>query len=249
MNPNKLTISINLKWIVVLLFVIIVAMVAVWRPWQAEPTNNDRIITVTGEAKIKADPDEYVFGPSYEFKNASKDAALAELTKKSDEITNKLKTLGVADNKIKTDSSGYNYDYYFDSKSGENRYSLRLTVTANNKELAQTVQDYLVTTSPTGSVSPQANFSDTKRKELESQARDEATKDARSKADQSAKNIGFKIGKVKSVNDGAGFGGIVPLYGRGGVEQSVAADAKQSLAVQPGQNDLGYNVTVVYFVR
>jgi uncharacterized protein YggE len=120
-----------------------------------------------------------------------------------------------------------------------------LTITVNDKALTQKVQDYLVTTSPTGSVSPQTTFSEAKRKELESKARDEATKDARSKAEQSAKNLGFKIGKVKSVEDGSGFGGIVLREGL-----TMASDSKAtSLSVQPGENDLHYTVTVTYYLR
>src|SRR5690349_17605346 len=43
----------------------------------------DRTVSVTGEATLEAEPDEYVFYPTYSFKNASKDAALADMTKKS----------------------------------------------------------------------------------------------------------------------------------------------------------------------
>src|SRR5262249_19017389 len=137
------------------------------------------------------------------------------------------------------------YTYYFGADSTYT-YSFQLTVTVDNKDLAQKAQDYLVSTTPTGTVTPQANFSETKRKQLEAQARDEATKDARAKADQSAKNLGFKVGKVKSVEDGTDTGRIVPL-GASAPTESVATDNK--LAVQPGQNDLNYSVTVVYFVH
>lgn len=246
---NKINISLDLRLVVMLLLAIIAVMFVLWKPWQGTGGSSDRTISVTGEAEIKAEPDEFVFYPTYEFKNADKAAALAELTKKSSEVVKKLKEIGVTDSKIKTDSSGHNYDFYFDPNSGENRYSLRLSVIVDNKELAQKVQDYLVTTSPTGSVSPQANFSDKKRKELERKARDEATKDARTKADQSASNLGFRVGKVKSVDDDAGFGGIMPIHGRSSTEPAIAEDMKQSLTVQPGENDLRYSVTVVYFVR
>jgi uncharacterized protein YggE len=247
-KSNKLNFSIDTRAIIILLLVIIVAMLALWRPWSERPGANDRTISVTGKSTVKAEPDEYRFHPAYEFKNANKDAALAELTKKSDEVIKKLKELGVTDNKIKSDSSGNNYDFFYDSRTRENRYSLRLTVTVDNKEHAQKVQDYLVTTAPTGNISPQATFSENKRKELEAKARDEATKDARNKADQSAKNIGFKVGGVKSVDDGAGFGGIEPYYGRAAIALDMA-EGKPDLAVQPGENELNYSVTVVYFVK
>lgn len=250
-KSNKFNLSVDLRIIIIVLLLVIGGMLAAWRPWQARTTQDDnRTVSVTGEAKLQADPDEFAFYPSYQFKNKDKDAGLAELTKKSDEVIKKLKELGVADSKIKQSSNGYNYsNYYFDQSTGQNNYTLSLTITLDNKDQAQKIQDYLVSTAPMGMISPQASFSDKKRKELEAQARDEATKDARSKADQSAKNLGFKIGAVKSVNDGAGFnGGPVPLSAQ--ASAAIAEDtAKSSLAVQPGQNDLSYSVTVVYYLK
>ena len=186
---------------------------------------------------------------SYQFKNADKAAALAELTKKSDEIVKKLKDLGVPDSKIKTNSGGYDSPIYYleDDDKTTPTYTLSLTVTVTDKDVAQKVQDYLVTTSPLGAVSPQPNFSDAKRKELENKARDEATKEARQKADQSARNLGFAVGQVKQVTDGAGFGGIV--YPTRGLAADAVGAEVQKLSIQPGENELSYTVTVVYYVR
>lgn len=250
-KTNKLNLSLDLRVIILILLLVIGAMLFFWKPWEDNSTANDgRVITVTGESKIAAEPDEFVFNPMYEFKNANKEAALASLTKKSEEVISALKGLGVADSKIKSDSDGYNYNYYYDQSKNQNNYSLRLTVTADSRELAEKVQNYLVSTAPTGSVSPQANFSDQKRKELENKARDEATNDARSKAEQSAKNLGFKIGKVKSINDGTGSGGIQSYLRSGSNTLSLSEGAADSkLAVQPGEDDLRYTVEVVYYVR
>lgn len=251
-RANNLELNIDYRVIIISLIVIILCMLGAWRPWDGASADSDsRTVKVTGESKITAEPDEFVFYPTYEFKNADKAAALSELTKKSDETVAKLKELGVADNKIKTDSDGQNYpELYYGRPDGQDTYNLRLTVTVDSREKAQKIQDYLVSTSPQGFVSPQAGFSDQKRKELEDKARDEATKDARKKADQSAKNLGFKVGKVKSIDDGSNFGGPIPLYGMGAAEiatDQAAPDRK--LAVQPGENDLHYTVTVVYFLR
>jgi len=250
--PPKKRISLNFSpWLVVVLLLVAMAvMVFFWKPWEANIKADTRTVNVTGNATLKAEPDEYLFYPAYEFKNADKVAALAELTKKSDAIVAQLKKLGVTDNKIKTNSNGYSNGIYFPSESsdGSTTYSLNLTVTVNNKELAQKVQDYLVTTSPTGAVSPQANFSTAKQKELEAKARNEATKDARSKAEQSAKNLGFKLAQVKSVTDGAGFDGPISLYSRNAQDIAVDSGAPQ-LDVQPGENELSYSVTVIYFIK
>lgn len=250
MDNRKLNVSIDLRIVVVVLLVAIAGILAVWKPWNAA-ADSDRTVKVTGEATVKAEPDEYVFYPSYEFKNASKDAALAEVSKKSEEITAKLKALGVADSKIKTNSSGYDRYNYYRNSDDTTTYTLQLTVTVEAKDLAQKVQDYLVSTQPMGSVSPQASFSDAKRKQLESKARDDATKDARGKADQSARNLGFKVGKVKSIEDGTGFNQIFST-GRGASAvalDSGAETASPKLDVQPGENEITYTVTVIYYVR
>lgn len=246
---NKVNLSLDTRYVIIALLVIIAVMLAIWRPWETKPTDQSRTITVSGESKVTAEPDEFVFSPSYQFKNANKDTALAELTKKSDEVIGKLKELGVPDNKIKTDSDGYNYNFYYDQRERLNNYTLRLTVTAGDREMSQKIQDYLLTTGPLDQVSPQANFSDAKRKELEGKARDEATKDARAKADQSAKNLGFKVGDVKTIEDGAGRAriGLFSADSASGVESS--AKAAPGLAVQPGEDNLNYSVTVVYYVK
>jgi uncharacterized protein YggE len=248
---NKVSLSLDLRLVIVVLLLVIAGMAAIWRPWVSK-TSGDRTVAVTGEATIKAEPDEYLFYPSYNFKNTSKEAALAEVTAKSNAVVAQLKKLGIEDSKIKTNSSGYG-DYYSISRdpgSATTTYTLSLTVTVGTRDLAQKVQDYLVTTSPTGAVSPQPTFSDAKRKELETQARDEATKDARAKAEQSAKNLGFKIGKVKQIQDDAGFGNIGPYFSYGSESLQAGGDNdKRQLTIQPGENDLNYAVKVVYFVR
>jgi len=249
-NKTKVSLSFDLRMVVGILLVIIVAMVVMWKPWNATHPN-DRTVSVTGETTVKAEPDEYLFYPTYRFTGAVKDTTLDQLSKKNEAIVAELKKLGVPDSKIKTDSSGYG-DYYSISRdpgSEATTYTLRLSVTVGTKDLAQKVQDYLITTSPTGSVSPQATFSDAKRKELENKARDEATKDARAKADQSAKNIGFKVGKVQKVSDGSGFGGVSPAYDGAGDLSLTEDSSKRQLSIQPGENDLRYSVTVVYYVK
>lgn len=246
---RKLNLTLDLRIVTIALILVIVGMLLAWQPWSPSSSANDQVIKVTGETKLSATPDEYVFYPAYEFSNADKDTSLAQLTKKSDEVVADLKKFGVADNKIKTNSNGYDsYPTMRESKpESESTYNLQLTVTVSDKELAQKVQDYLLTTTPTGAVTPQATFSEAKRKQLETQARDEATKDARSKADQMAKNLGFSVGNVKSVSDSQGFG-VFP-YAVTDRNTSSSSEGKSQLGLQPGENDLNYSVTVTYYIR
>ncbi len=230
----------------ILALVIIGGLLLIWKPWQSQPQATDRTITVSGSAEITAEPDEYTFNPQYTFKNADQKTALADATTKTSEVVAQLKKLGVPDSKIKTNTSGYQsyYDSYGDT------YYAYLTIVAGDKALAQKVQDYLLTTTPTGSVSPQANFSKAKRTELTDQARDQATKAARKKADQSADNLGFKIGKVKSVTDSPDDS-IFPRYYASDTLSAGAdsAASAKSAPIQQGENNLTYEVKVVYYLR
>jgi uncharacterized protein YggE len=251
---KRLSVPLDLRLLVLALLAVIAVMLYLWKPWQAQIKASDRTITVTGDAAISAAPDEYVFSPSYDFSNADKQTALNELSNKSDELVAKLKGLGVPDSGIKTNSSNYSSGIYLPVRQGnENTYTLAVTITVNDKSLAQKVQDYLVTTNPNGAVSPQADFSDAKQKQLQSQARDDATKDARAKAEQSAKNLGFKVAAVKSVSDGSGFGTIPPYCGSLACPvqdlKGSATSSLPSLSVQPGENKLQYSVTVVYYIH
>jgi uncharacterized protein YggE len=249
-KKQSIQLRLDLRIICVLLLLIIVALVGLWRPWSA-PKTSDRTIQVTGEATVKAEPDEYVFSPAYEFSSPSKKKALADMTEKSNSIVAKLKTIGLVDSQIKTNATNYDMYAYNPVKSDDSQtYTLRLTITVGTKDLAQKTQDYLLTTTPSQNVTAVPGFSNEKQKSLESQARDEATKDARKKADQSATNLGFKVGSVKSVSDGSGFR-TYPMA-EVSVEGDTSANAKSSdssLTIQPGENELNYSVTVVYYVR
>jgi uncharacterized protein YggE len=248
---NKMKLSFDVRFVVLLLLVVIVAMALIWHPWSpANPDAKNQIITVTGETTIKAVPDEFVFSPSYDFADKDNAKALSQLTQKSDELITKLEGLGVSKDKIATNSGGYDYSYYYDPSSAQNTYTLQLTIAVNNQQLAQKVQDYLVTTSPTGAISPEADFSEAKQKALESQGRDQATSDARTKAESTARNLGFTLGKVKSVSDNTGNNQVI----FNGVNQAdnLSADATSKspgLSVQPGENNLPYSITVIYYVN
>jgi uncharacterized protein YggE len=244
---NKLNLQIDLRIVVGILLAVIAAMLVAWAPWNTSP-RSDETILVTGETVLKAEPDEYTFSPVFQFNNADKTLALSQATKKGEEVVASLKKLGVSESDIKTHLDGYEDKRVAETGSDGFTYTFTATIVTDNRELAQKVQDYLTSAGAQGSVSPYATFSEAKRKELEKLARDEATKDARAKADQSAKNLGFSVGRVKSVEDGVGFGDVVP-YAEG---RAVALDSGASsagLTVQPGENELRYSVIVYYYVR
>jgi len=247
----KLDIPFDSRTVIIIPLLVIVGMIFAWKPWDKPPQNTDRTVQVNGQATVKADPDEFVFSPSFDFKNANKQAALSDLTKKSDEIVGQLKKLGVADNQIKTNADGYKNGIYLPATdSGQSTYTLSLNITVDSKDLAQKVQNYLTSTAPSGAVTPYSNFSKTKQQDLQAQARDAAEKNARAKAETSAKNLGFKLGAVKSISDTNGFGTIEPLLEKGANSSDLSQPtAGSGLSIQPGQNDINYQVSVTYYIK
>lgn len=249
-NKQKVSInfSLNYKIISIVLVVLLILSIALWRPWVRDAEN--RVINVTGEATVTAEADEFIFYPNWMFTAATEQEGLTQVAAKSTEVVTKLKELGVPEQNIKVTSSGTDSIgmYYPEREAGSDiTYYLNIQVTTTSKEQAQTVQDYLITTAPTGSITPQGGFSDSKQKELESQARDEATKDARNKADQTAGNLGFKVGKVKTVSDLTPGYGVYPMMDTA-ISSSVGV-ASDKIAVMPGTNDLNYTITVEYYIK
>src|SRR5690349_16729074 len=110
-NAQKLQLSLDYRLIALVLAGVIVVMLFIWKPWSTHVATN-RTIDVTGQATVSARPDEFVFYPSYEFKNSDKQAALKALSTKSDQLVTALKKMGVADKNIKTNSSGWSYPVY-----------------------------------------------------------------------------------------------------------------------------------------
>lgn len=238
--------------VAIFLALAIVVIIVIWKPWEPTVKATDRTISVTGTATVTATPDQYVFSPSYDITSTDQQTALGNLASKSTEIITKLKTFGVPGTGIKTNSNGYSSNSYYlpvQKKAGTFTYTLNVTITINDASLAQKTQDYLITTSPTGDISPSVGFSPAKKTTVQNNARDKAEKDAHSKADQSAANLGFKVDRVKSVEDGSLDTGYPRVFDGISSGAQGAQAATPQLTVQPGQNDLNYSVSVIYYIH
>ncbi len=252
MNDDKkqLTISLNYRTLalaIVLLYVITIGvMLYLWQPWGAISSDTRRI-TVTGKSTLEAQPDEFVFSPSYNYESVDKTKALEEASDTTTKIVNELKKLGVADKDIKV--NGYGQDWYWYYDDNENRVSVNVVITVGDKDLAQKVQDYLLTTNPKGQITPTPTFSEAKQKELEEQGRVAAVADAKAKAQASVDELEVKLGKVISVSEGNGFVDFPIAYSERQADGLGTAEISSSIPVQPGQDQLSYSVTVIYEIK
>lgn len=246
---QSITIKVNAWIICAVLLVANLITVGLWRPWENQ-TAGDRTIAITGSTTLEAAPDQFVFSPYYQKEGADKTAVNAQLSELSKTIIAELKKLGVADSAIKTDVNSYDYGIYYSGPENKSATTtLYVTVTVKDKELAQKVQDYLTSTTPSGAVTPQISFSSAKQKELETQARDGALKDAKQKAEATANELGTKLGKVVTVSD-ITSGGITPLpwmmNSAGVTEDSAKSPTSGSYSIQPGLQEYSFRVQVTY---
>lgn len=233
--------------IVLLQLAVLVSVLLFWKPWDPALGANTRKITITGSASVQAEPDQFVFTPSYTRDKTS------DVAKLNDSVIAGLKKLGVTDAQIENNASRYGSpDIYYvapDAKEGEEQTSLSLTVTVTDKELAQKVQNYLLTTEPSGTITPYPSFSTAKQKELTEKVRAEALADARKKADTTANELSVKVGKVIEISEGSSGGGCSGLYDcpvRDVASPSSGAEDGKTISVQPGTDEFTYSVTVVY---
>lgn len=253
MNPeqnhtrSKITLSLDFRVLSVILFVLLVGLTVYTKPWTRVLDAETRKITISGEATLKEEPDEYVFNPSWE--KATQD----EITALNDSAVKALKELGVEDGDIKNNASVYeDFKAYPATEPGQSDQdlvrTLSITITVDNKELAQKVQDYLLTTDPQGTITPYAQFSTAKQKELEDKARTEAIADARKRAETTADGLEAKVGKVLEVSEGQGGG---CAYGLCAGVAMMAEDTatRSSLSVQPGEDEFTYTVQVMFELK
>lgn len=249
---NTVSLKINLKLVLLALLITNIATLVLWKPWSN--TSTARKISVTGQATVKSTPDQYVLSPYFEFTNADRTKANAELSAQSSAITAKLKELGVKDEQIKSNTSGYDkYSYTQPTDNSNNTLMLSYTITLIDKDTAQKVQDYMLSLKAKGQISPQATFSEERQKQLQAEARTKAIDDAKSNADATAKQFNAKVGKVVTISDGPTMGGgPIPLSTSDmqTMDAKVAeANAIGNVPIQVGQDEYRYSVSVEYELK
>lgn len=243
-NSNHFSIKFDLRYVCLALLAVIIVMLIIWKPWKID-YGEARKITITGHASIKAEPDEFTFNPYYEFGDTP------TLTQFNQQIITKLKELGLSDKQIKVDAGSYAKPIAqpIDTVPTPQQSTLSLTITVDKRELAQKVQDYLVSTNPKGTITPYPSFSTTKQKQLEDDARTKAIADARARAEKAAQGLDIKINKVLEVKEGQAGGDIIPLYSRDSVTAADTAASPPSLSLQPGEQEYDYSVQVVFSLK
>jgi uncharacterized protein len=236
------------KLINIAFIVLVIAMIIAWKPWESSD-DQKRTISGQGTAVVESEPDQYVFMPTYDVVSKDPKAIYDQLAQKSSEIVATLKEQGVPEKDIKVDASSYDYwRYYTGPVEQEQTGSVVITIKADDKTKAEKIQTILATTSAKGQLTPAATFSQNKSEELKKQARKMAITKAKADAEETADELGKKMGDVISINDnGAAY--PMPYYDAYKSSALGSESVQSTIPILPGQNEYTYNVTVVYELK
>lgn len=226
------------RWTIVGIALVVIIGLAIWRPWQ--PWTSSRTITVTGTGSIKATPDEFVFRPAYRAQAASQEQASIAVTKTGSATAGRLKSLGVTEAQITTNTSSNQLSSANSNPDQAATAWYLMTVTIDDKTLAQTVAAYLATTSPTGGAIPTARFRSSTLQRLKDEAAAVAKTDAQARAASTAKSQGVHLGHIKTTTDLTPV--TVPTPG------DYPATTSGSATLAPPEQSVTARVSVVYRV-
>lgn len=244
---KKLTLNLSLKGVLAFVVAFVLGFsLSWWSPW----SDSERSVSVNGEATLSAAPDEFVFTPYYQKTAATRTEATTAVRTLGDQVVAKIKELGVEESMIKTDISAYDFSIKPEGQTtDEFQATYAVTVTLSDQELAQKVFDYLLTTESIGAVSPQTTFSDDTRARLKSEARKNAVNNARIQAEEIAGELNKKVGDALSVEEISGFDFDYPFAVDGRDMASSPGGTETTTQILPGEQDLTFNVKVVFVLN
>lgn len=238
-ESKRLVLTLSWKLLSIVLALALIGLAVYTKPWE-KTSANPRTMEITGEATIKRAPDSFIFYPMYEAKTQE------EITAKTNEVVKSVKDLGLGDAGIKTDVSSYDR-YKPDGITTDGKtYTASITLSVEDKELAQKVQDYLVGSGATGTITPTTDFKRETKKQLKDEATALAVEDAKKRAEQTAGNLGVKLGKVIEIIEPENYE-VYPIA----AYDSMAVSAREggSLPINAGESDYPYSVKVKFEIR
>lgn len=238
-----------------ILVVFLVGLVTFWgfrvyEIYNAATGNYPREISVEGIGKAYITPDVAKITLGVNTKGKTSESTLAENTKKINAMMDALAALGIAKEDIKT--TGYylnpNYEYTDIKGSYQDGYILDQTIEVSVKDFAITGDVISKTATAGANMVGGINFTTDDKETAKAEARADAIKNAKAKAEQIADQTNLKLGKVVSFYEYENYTGD---YGKGGggIEMMAAESvAPQPPTIEPGKQELSLTVTLGYKV-
>lgn len=223
---------------------------------QSEPPASPRLITVTGEAEVKAPPDEVILTLGVESSNKQLKLAKGQNDELVKQVSAAAAALGVPPKDIQTDHISIEPRY---RDSYEQRdfvgYFVRQTVVITLKDIAQFEQLLGDTLEAGANYVHGIEFRTTELRKLRDQARSLAIRAAREKAVAMAQELDQRIGKPNSIREdqsgwwspyNSWWGGRGASMTQNVIQDAGSAPALSEGALAPGQISVTARVTVSF---
>lgn len=207
------------------------------------------IVSETG--KVTVIPDIAKLNLGIESQGENLKSVQNEVNKKSKNLTDSLKKLGVEENNIKTTNYSVNPEYSYD----QTPYKIKGYRVSTNYEVKITdfeiVNDVLVAATNVGAnVIGNIVFevNDKTKSEITQKAREEAVKLAKDKASSLAKASGITLGKIINVSESQGFDYPRPVMYSKEIAMG-APDSREVANVTPGETEISVTINLSYEIR
>lgn len=207
-------------------------------------------VSVSGISEITSKPDFVSVIISVETLDMSAEESKNENSEISEDVISSLKDLGFSEDEIETLSWNL-YEEYEYTQSGRNFKGYKTTnqikVKFEDYDLAGKVVDAAV---DNGALISYINFelSQETSNELKAQALEEATKDAKNKAEALARGSDKKIGRLVSISSSDYYYNPIPYYAF--AEGDSATSAREAATqISPRELTVTANVQAVYSLR
>ena len=204
-------------------------------------------VQVTGVGSVYGDPDIAVLSLGV----AAEEPTVAEANEAAayamQQVLDSLKTNGIAESDIQTRHFSIRPVYsYTNNQQVLRGYEVSNTVSAKVRDIDNTgkIIDDVVTAGGKWTRVNSIGFAIDDPSGLEEQARVEAMKDAKSKAQTLAELGGVELGKPLSISESAG--GVTPVYR---YEDAVSPGGGASTPIEPGELEVTISVVVIYDIE
>jgi uncharacterized protein len=208
-------------------------------------------ISVTGNGRVRAKPNIATASIGVEITSGTLADAVAQANAKAAAITDKLKSLGVADKDIQTTNFSVS-PMTQQPKDGSTpkitgyRVNNQLGVTIRKLDDAGKILDAVVAAGANNVYNISFGVDDATATQLNQQARAAAVKDAQDKASQLAKAANVNLGKLISLSE---VSTSRPVYRDYAAAPMMAATAANEVPIQTGELEIVLNVEMKFAVQ
>jgi uncharacterized protein len=219
--------------------------------WGKISLGNDSTVTVTGEAHGQVKSQIATFNAGVSSTNQDKQTAVNEVNTKMDQLTQSVKTFGIPETDIKTQSisvyqmnDGYYQNGRYQTRKGDWQASNNISITLRDLTRASELTDLLTSSGATNVYGPSFAVDDTNQMEIDLSQK--AMLNARSKADALAAASGKTIGDVVTISETGSVSQIRPMYA---MEDKVAMGGAVPAPIEPGSSEVSKSLTVTFELK